>query len=340
MIIADKIWPWIGRLLCVLIVVALNGCTEVPILQPESPAFEKTFYNESDIGTNAYQLTDNPGEDSIFYQNPSFSSPDGSKFLFRQELGDGIYRLHILDLKSGENILLRNDPSFGWMPSWSGNGSEVYVGHEGKIIAIDPDTLNEREIELQTDSWITFLNVREKRILFVEEERGRGNTVHERLSIVNEDGTGYRRLYEIDKKTEFYLDHPLFIDDDKVLFLTRGVDRDFQGDFNRPYILEIGKGTLKRIPRECSHYDIHPKGDKILCTSEGYVIDLEGNILKETGIQGHGVWAPDGDAFLMTGDPIPVPEGDQYFGKIVLMSLGSDEIIPVISHENTYDSSL
>ena len=99
MIIADKTWPWIGRLLCVLIVVALNGCTEVPILQPESPAFEKTFYNESDIGTNAYQLTANPGEDSIFYQNTSFFSPDGSKFLFRQEIGEGIYMCPIPDLK-------------------------------------------------------------------------------------------------------------------------------------------------------------------------------------------------------------------------------------------------
>ena len=130
-------------------------------------------------------------------------------------------------------------------------------------------------------------------------------------------------------------------DENTILFLTRGKNRDFTGDFNKPYLFNLDAGNFTRFPICCSHYDVHPNGDKILCASEGYIIDLDGNILKETyGIRGHGVWSSDDDTFLMTGDPVPVTEDSQYFGKITIMKLSTNETYNLVSHENTYDSSL
>lgn len=329
-------------LLSVFILVCLifGGCTNRDVTH-NYPS-EKEYYKESDIGTNVIRLTSNTANDYIFYQNPNFFSPDDSKFLFQSQRGDGNYRLYIIDISSGEITLLREDTSFGWRPTWSKDGTEIYVGHEGKIYAINIETLNERIIDVPTEYWITFLDVNPTgdTLVFVEENR-EAVTTHEILSMVKIDGTDYKQLYILDKQNEFFLDHPFFIDDDNVLFLTRGENRDYRGDFNKPYILNIDNRSLTRLPTCCSHYDIHPDGDKILCASEGYIIDLKGNILKNTSnIKGHGVWSSDGNTFLMTGDPDPVQEDSPYFGKITLMKFNSNEIFNLVSHENTYDSSL
>ena len=301
------------------------------------------FYKKSDFGTDVIRLTNDTANDDIFYQNPSFFSPDDSKFLFRSQRSDGNYRLYLLDFETGIITLLREDTSCGWMPTWSKDGKEVYVGHVGKIITINIENLEERIIDIPSDSWITFLDLSPSgdKIVFVEESSIPLIDHHKVLSVVNKDGTGYKQVYILDHIDEFYLDHPFFIEENIVLFLTRGENRDFTGDFNKPYILNIDTGNISRLLINCSHYDVHPDGDKILCASEGYIIDLDGNILKETyGIKGHGVWSNDGDTFMMTGDPVPVSQDSLYFGKITIMKFSSNEVYNLVSHENTYDSSL
>ena len=41
---------------------------------------EKAFYKESDAGTEVFRMTSDQGNDSIFYQEPNYFSPDSSKF--------------------------------------------------------------------------------------------------------------------------------------------------------------------------------------------------------------------------------------------------------------------
>lgn len=299
---------------------------------------EKRFFKKSDIGTDVFQLTTHEAEDGIFYQEPSYTSPNNKYFLF-QSNRDERYRLYIVDINQGEIILLRYDPSFGWAPTWSKEG-KVYVGSSGKIIEIDPETLGEKYIDLPNSYVATFLHVSRngEKILMVEEEPGFGGSKHKRLAIVNKDGSGYQTLYNVDEKEIFYLDHPVWVNDSLVLFLTRGKERNFTGDFNKPHLVDID-GNLRKIPRECSHYDVHPDGDKILCATEGYIINLDGEIIKELPLRGHGVWHPDGKSFLMTGDPIPIPSGE-HFGKIALMEFDSENATNIVSHESTYDSTL
>lgn len=305
-------------------------------------ASEKTVYKRSLVGTDVYRLTSGASFDSIFYQAPSFFSPNGSTFLFRAKRDDGQYRLYIIDIATGRLTKLSTATSFGWAPTWSPDGSEVLVGDAGRLRAIHRTTLRERSIRLPTRNWITFLdrNTRGDRLVFIEEERGSGSDArHIGLSSVKLDGSDYRRLYTTDFKTVFFLDHPLFVANDRIVFLTRGRNRDFTGDFNKPYLISLD-GESMRLPVECSHYDVHPHGDKILCASEGYVIDLTGKKLKEfPDVRGHGAWSPDGLTFLMTGDPIPVPTG-KYYGMITIMNLNTSKRYNLVSHESTYNSVL
>lgn len=296
---------------------------------------EKNFYKKSDIDTDVWRLTSDPGNDHIFYQEPNYFSPDSSRFLFKSDRGDGKEKLYLANLSSGEITLLR-DGNFGHGPTWSKDGQKVYIGETGKIIAVNINSPAEEIIKIPTNSWLTFLHLNPAgdKILFVEE----GQEEHKSLSIINTDGSNYQRLFSTDYQTTFYIDHPTFIDNHRLLFLTRGTNRDFTGDYNKPYILDLN-GGLSRLPVECSHYDVNPQGDKILCASEGYVIDLAGNKLKSLAINGHGVWAPDGDTFLMTGDPIPLP-GGPHFGKIVLTKFTANRLANLTSHESTYNSTV
>jgi dipeptidyl aminopeptidase/acylaminoacyl peptidase len=256
------------------IIAFLSGCIT------NTYSSEMMFYKKSDLGTDVIRLTSDPANDDIFYQNPNFFSPDGLKFLFRSQRGDSRYRLYLLDLDSGNISLLREDTSFGWMPTWSKDGKEVYVGHIGKIIAIKIENLDEKIIEIPTDSWITFLDLSPSgnQLVFVEEDSRFWVDNHKILSVIYIDGTGYRQIYILDQENEFYLDHPFFVDENTILFLTRGENRDFTGDYNKPYLLNLDTWNITRFPICCSHYDVHPDGDKILCASEGYIIDLEGKI--------------------------------------------------------------
>lgn len=313
------------------------------VLENKKIISEKEFYKKSDLGTDVFRLTTDLGNDNIFYQNPNYFNPESSLFLFKSDRGDGKYRLYLLNVSSGEIILLRKGDSFGHMPTWSIDGKQIYIGERGKIIVLDITTRREKVIDVPENSWITFLDINPAgdTILFVEEDAEE----HKGLSIIGVNGYDYHRLFSLNnlKSTQedfpFYLDHPLFIDNNNILFLTRGKNRDFTRNFNKPYIVNL-RGGLRRLSRECSHYDVNLDGNKILCASEGYIIDLEGNILKSfPEIKGHGVWSHDGDTFLMTGDPVPVPSG-QYFGKIVLMKFSSPDSFIVVSHESTYNSSL
>ncbi len=246
--------------------------------------------------------------------------------------------MYLVDLETGDIIPLRKSSSFGWSPTWSKDGKAIYIGEKNMIIIAPINFSEESIIKMPEDSWISFLHLNPSgdRLLFVEE----GKSTHAALSTVKIDGSGYKRLYLLDLENEFFLDHPTFIDDSNILFLARGENRNFTGDFNKPYVITLW-GKLRRMPLECSHYDVNPKKDKILCGQEGYVIDLEGNIIKEIPeLHGHGVWAPDGETFLMTGDPVPVPEGSQYFGKIVILNFSSNKTYNLVSHESAYDSSL
>src|SRR3989344_634594 len=306
-----------------LILIFVFACSQI---QPE-----KSFYKISDLRTDVMKLT-SQGDNHIFYQEPNGFNADSSKFIFKSTRNrkDGLY---VIDLKSGEIKLLSN--SFGHIPTWSNDGTEIFYGQHGKITAVDAHTLTTRDLQIPEQSWNTFLHIRENQILFVEEATD-GTDFHLGLSTINTDGSNYKRLFTTDHQTVFYIDHSTFIDN-RILFLTRGKNRDFAGDYNKPYILE-SDGRMSRLPVQCSHYDVHPNGDKILCASEGYIIDLNGTILKELSLKGHGVWA-ESDTFLMTGDPIPVPDGP-HFGKIALMNLNSNETINLVSHESTYNSSL
>ena len=265
------------------------------------------------LGTDVFQLTVHEAEDSIFYQEPSYSSPDNQYFLFRSNRG-GKYRLYLVDLLAGNISTLREGTFFGWAPAWSLDGN-VYVGDKGKIIEVNPHTFEEKDINLPNSHVPTFIHVSPsgENILMVEEEFQWGESNHKQLSVIHKDGSGYRILYQVDEQDVFYLDHPIWVNDSLILFLTRGKERDFTGDFNNPYLVDLD-GNLKIIPISCSHYDAHPFGEKILCATEGYIIDLEGKIVQELPLRGHGVWHPDGKRFLMTADPIPVPSGE-HFGK-------------------------
>jgi len=299
---------------------------------------EKSFYKKSLIGTEVIKLTNNPEEDNIFYQEPNYFSQDSSKYLFRSKRGDGEERLYLLDVDNGNIKLMRNNPELGWIPTWSKNGQEVYIGLHGEILVLNINTLAERKISVPENLWITFLHLSPngERLVFI----GEGHNSHKTLSTIHINGTGYKKLYELDLKNEFFLDHPIFVDDESILFLTRGENRDFTVDFNKPFLINLN-GEIRRFPLECSHYDVNPIGNRILCGQEGIIIDLKGKILKEIPeVHGHGSWHPDGNQFLMTGDPIPVPKESPYFGKILLMKFDSDEIIPIVEHENSYDSSL
>ncbi len=294
---------------------------------------EQSFYKESDLGTDVTKLTNNVGNDGIFYQEPNYFSPDNNYFMFKSER-DKRNKLMIIDLETGNMTSISNG-AYGWAPSWSNKKNEVYVGKMGKISVIDIESRSEREIEISNLRVATFIHVNPNgdRLLFVEEIIGK----HLTLSTIKTDGSDYEVLYALDGEREQYLDHPTFINDNEILFLTRGEGRDFRGDYNRPYIINLNK-SIRKLPVECSHYDVNYK-DKILCATEGYIIDLEGNKIKELKLRGHGAWHPDGERFLMTGDPIPIPDG-LYFGKIVIMNFSNEEITNVVSHENTYDSTI
>ncbi len=325
-----------------VILILLTACDTTKTSLQQEPVIisEKSFYKTSDVGTDVFTITKAAGNDHIFYQEPNYFNPQSFLFLFTSDRGDGKWRLYISNLTSGEVSLLRKSDLFGHIPTWSSDGKKIYLGEKAKIIAVELKTSTETKIKVPQDSWITFLHVNSAgdKILFIEE----GMEEHKGLSIINTDGAGYRRLFSTDSETVFYLDHPTFINDDTILFLTRGKNRDFNGNYNQPYLLDLHEenGKLTRLPVECSHYDVNPQGDKILCASEGYIIDLTGRVLKNISrIKGHGAWAPDGDTFLMTGDPMPVPDGPSY-GKIVIMKFSSNDSYNLVSHESTYDSSL
>lgn len=295
---------------------------------------ERSFYKKSDLGTDVVRLTSNVGNDGIFYQEPNYFSPDNRYFMFKSER-DGKNRLMVIDLKTN-NMTYLNTGTYGWAPAWSNKRNEVYVGKTGKISVINVENKSESEIDIPDLKSATFLHLSPSgdRLLFIEESFGR----HLALSTIKTDGSDYTILYILDQEKEFYLDHPTFINDREILFLARGEGRDFRRDYNKPYIISLNR-SIKKLPVECSHYDVNPKGDKILCATEGYIINLEGNKMKELNLKGHGVWHPDGERFLMTGDPIPVPDGP-YFGKIVIMNFGNEEITSVLNHENTYNSTI
>lgn len=296
---------------------------------------ERTFYKKSDIGTDVYQLTTNTGEDHNYYQEPNYFSPDSSKFLFKSSRSgmDGIY---LVDLVSGEITVLKKG-LIGHSPTWSKDGSEIYYGQFGKINAINVKTFEERKLKIPNSNWTTFIHTNPSgdKLVFVEE----GLDTHKKLSVIDTDGSNYQVLYTLDKKIEFYLDHPIFINDNDILFLTRGEDRNADGDFNKPYIMSLD-GNLKRLPVSCSHYDVHPNSDKILCGTDGHIIDLEGNILKNFGLHGHGVWHPDGNRFLVTHDPLAAGEDMPYRGKITIHEFDTNNQYDLVSHESTYNSTI
>ena len=324
-------------IILVLIVLISAYISQTNVLKEKSifPS-EKSFYKKSDFGTDVIRITSDPANDNIYYQEPNYFSPDSSKFLFKSERGDGKRGMYLLDLGSGSMTLLKSFTSH--IPTWSKDGKEVYAGERGKIVAITIETLEERVIEVPGQDLLSFLHLNPSgdRLVFIEE----GLETHKTLSIINTDGSEYEQLYILDLRTEFFLDHPIWVDDNTILFLTRGEGRNYTGEFGKPFLLTLS-GNLTKLPVKCSHYDVHPKGDKILCGTEGHIIDLEGNVLRELPVRGHGVWALDGDTFLMTGDPVPVKEDSPYYGKITIMKFSSeDEIYNLVSHENTYDSSL
>ena len=295
---------------------------------------ERTFYKKSDRGTDVLQLTTHPGNDGIFYQEPSYFSFDSQYFMFKSER-NGKNKLMIMDLASGNFTDLATG-HYGWAPTWSRTKNEVYVGRMGNILVINVENKHERTIALAPVSLASFLHLNPSgdRLVFVEENIGD----HVALSTIKTDGTEYAELFILDKEKEFYLDHPTFINDREILFLTRGKERDFSGDYNKPYVLNLD-GSIQKLAVDCSHYDVNPRKNIILCATEGYIIDTKGNMLKELPLHGHGAWHPDGERFLMTGDPVPIPDGP-YFGKIVIMNVSNDEILSVVSHENTYNSSI
>jgi len=317
-------------------VILISGCVsqQQSSVVKEYPS-EKTIFEDGSV--TVWRLTNNSGEDRIFYQEPSYFSPDGKKFLFRSDRGDGQYRIYTVDIASGEIRLVRESSSFGWAPCWSKDGSKIYIGDTGRILVVDANTLAEKEIKIPTDLWITFIHASPdgQRLLFVEEN----TEAHKYLLTIKTDGSEYKQLFEADQKEVFYFDHPIFVSNDVVIALTRGKDRDFSGWYNVPYLISMD-GSKKRLSAVCSHYDVNVQKQLVLCGSEGYIVDLQGNKTEEfEDLRGHGVWASDGETFLMTPDPVPVPSG-QYYKKIVLLSLGSDERKVLIGHGNSYDSSL
>ena len=77
-----------------------------------------------------------------------------------------------------------------------------------------------------------------------------------------------------------------------------------------------------------------------MCASEGYIIDLYGNILKDISpYQGHGAWHPDGNTFLITVHPGYLPIDSIYKNKIIIMKLDSNDKYILVSHDNSYDSN-
>src|SRR3989344_2818068 len=229
---------------------------------------EKSFYKKSDLGTDVMRLTNASGNDGIFYQEPNYFSDNGKYFLFKSER-DGKDRLMVIDLESGNMTFIKKTRMYGWAPAW--NDNKVYVGDSSKIIIIDIENYEESKIDLPDNVIATFIhfNPAGDKMVFVEEIFGE----HKSLSVINVNGTGYKKLFILDKEKEFYLDHPTFINDYEILFLTRGEERNFSGDFNKPYVINL-EGIKRRLPLDCSHYGINSNGDKIICASEGYIIDL------------------------------------------------------------------
>lgn len=309
----------------------------LPWLSPEGAARIDPLLN-----LTVRQLTSDPADDDVFYQEPrSFGGAARDLFLFRSARGDGQHRLHLVNLTSGAIARLRDDTSFGWSPTWTLDGNTVIVGHDRALLLIDAATGETRTIALPTDAWITFPHVSPdgSRVLFVEEARGAGEATHLALGMARLDGSAYERLYALDRQTEFFLDHPVWLDDATVAFLTRGEGRDFRSGFNRPYVLDLGTRAIQRLPHECSHYDPNPRASLLLCGQEGYVLEKRGTkVFTYAGIHGHAAWAPDGERFLATADPVPVPEGEPHHGTIALLRMGSEARVDLVRHGSAYDS--
>ena len=302
---------------------------------------ERIFNGLSYKKTHVTQLTSNKFNDNIFYQEPNHFSPDSSKYLFMSKRIDGKNRIYVMDMVDGNINLISKNAFWGWSPSWSADNKIIYTTL-GKIHFVDVNkSFNEDIVNIQTGNVISFIrsDPSGSRIIFVEEEHVKTDH-HKSLSIINFDGEDYRRLFFTNEKNIFYIDHPVWINDDEVLFLTRGFNRNFSNDFNKPFIINVNNNKIRRIPVECSHYDVNPKGDKILCATEGYIIDLYGNILKNfKPYQGHGAWHPDGNTFLITVHPGYISKDSVYQNKIIIMDFNSDKRDILVNHFNSYNSS-
>ena len=160
---------------------------------------EKSFYKKSDLGTDVMRLTNESGNDGIFYQEPNYFSDNGKYFLFKSER-DGKDRLMVIDLESGNMTFIKKTRMYGWAPAW--NDNKVYVGDSSKIIIIDIENYEESKIDLPDNVIATFIhfNPAGDKMVFVEEIFGE----HKSLSVINVDGTGYKKLFILDKEKEFY----------------------------------------------------------------------------------------------------------------------------------------
>lgn len=349
--------PRVALLLALTLAGCTRGYTPTPASAPgpapqaptpEFPGGLAWLPPEGDVqvdplqGIRVRRLTSDAADDDIFYQEPrSFGGASGDLLLIRSARGDGQYRLHLVNVTTGAIALLREDVGFGWSPTWTRDGREVLVGHARTLLFLDALTGATRSVPLPTEAWITFPHVSPNgtRVLFVEETLRKGETEHLALGLARLDGSGYERVYTLDHARESFLDHPVWLDEERIAFLTRGKGRDFHGEFNKPYVLDLATRELTRLPYECSHYDPNPLTPALLCGQEGYVLDVSGRkVFSYEGIHGHATWAPDGKRFLATADPVPVPEGRPHHGTIVLLRSESDAREDMVLHGSAYDS--
>ena len=126
-------------------------------------------------------------------------------FIFKSDRIDGKSGIYVMNMFNGKINLISKDRSWGWSPSWSNDNKVVYTT-TGKIHFVNITSFKEKIIYVPIRNFMSFIryNPSGSSFVFIEEST-KFNDHHKALSLINSNGSGYRKLFITDEKIFFIL---------------------------------------------------------------------------------------------------------------------------------------